>query len=104
MFDSPFAYCPVTKAYVLLDQTRRECAREHGCHGRKCPMQRFFVKYCPVRDVHVALDQSQRQCAREHACTGLHCPLERFFRRGELEKAPWWTAPPMHRPAPLSLR
>ena len=44
MFDSPFEFCPVCKAYVVLDQTLRECAREHQCHDvSKCPLQRFFT-------------------------------------------------------------
>ena len=43
MFDSPFAYCPVCRAYVLLDQTQRQCAREHACASvPKCPLQSFF--------------------------------------------------------------
>ena len=44
MFDSPFEFCPVCRAYVLLDQTRRECAREHGCADEAaCPLRRVFT-------------------------------------------------------------
>jgi hypothetical protein len=44
MFDSPFEYCPVGRAYVLLDQTQRQCAREHFCAAvPKCPLQRYFT-------------------------------------------------------------
>ena len=44
MFDSPFEYCLVCRAYVLLDQTQRQCAREHSCTVvSKCPLQRFFT-------------------------------------------------------------
>ena len=44
MFDSPFEYCTVCRGYVLLDQTHRECVREHGCDSvAKCPLQRFFT-------------------------------------------------------------
>jgi hypothetical protein len=44
MFDSPFEYCLVCKEYVLLDQTQRQCAREHGCDRiAKCPLQQFFA-------------------------------------------------------------
>ena len=44
MFGSPFEYCSVCKEYVLLDQTHRECAREHRCaDDSKCPLRRFFV-------------------------------------------------------------
>jgi len=44
MFDSPFEYCPVCRQYVLLDQTHRECAHEHGCGSTAaCPLQRLFT-------------------------------------------------------------
>lgn len=98
MFDSPIAYCTVARGYVLLDQARHECAREHGCSRMTaCPLQRFFVKYCPVRELHVVLDQAHGQCAREHACEGLRCPLRPFFGRSELADAPWPTVPAIHR-------
>jgi hypothetical protein len=46
MFDSPFEFCNVCNAYVLLDQTQRQCAREHRCRNVvKCPLQRFFTGY-----------------------------------------------------------
>ena len=44
MFDSPFEYCNVCKEYVLLDQTKRQCAVEHRCADRAhCPLARFFT-------------------------------------------------------------
>jgi len=44
MFDSPFEFCTVCRAYVLLDQTQRQCAREHECApASPCPLQRFFT-------------------------------------------------------------
>jgi len=44
MFDSPFEFCPVCGAYVLLDQTQRQCAREHRCEGEpKCPLEKYFT-------------------------------------------------------------
>ena len=44
MFDSPFEYCLVCRAYVLLDQTQRQCGREHSCAAvSKCPLQRLFT-------------------------------------------------------------
>jgi hypothetical protein len=44
MFDSPFEYCPACRAYVLLDQTQRQCAREHFCAAvPQCPLLRFFT-------------------------------------------------------------
>ncbi|MCC6196301.1 MAG: hypothetical protein IT518_17750 [Burkholderiales bacterium] len=42
MFDSPFEYCHACGHYVLLDQTCRECAREHGC-AAPCPLQELFT-------------------------------------------------------------
>lgn len=43
MFDSPFEYCPVCQGYVLLDQTQRQCAREHSCAAAsKCPLETLF--------------------------------------------------------------
>ncbi len=44
MFDSPFEFCAVCRAYVLLDQTQRQCAHEHGCVlATSCPLQRYFT-------------------------------------------------------------
>jgi hypothetical protein len=43
MFDSPFDLCEVCKQYVLLDQTKRECAYEHDCHVAVCPFERVFA-------------------------------------------------------------
>jgi len=44
MLDSPFERCPRCRQYVLLDQTRRQCAREHGCgEGEACPLARYFT-------------------------------------------------------------
>ncbi|TAK87520.1 MAG: hypothetical protein EPO20_04265 [Betaproteobacteria bacterium] len=38
MFDSPLDWCKVCKDWVALDQTVEECARQHRCHARECPM------------------------------------------------------------------
>lgn len=44
MFDSPFEFCAVCRAYVLLDQTQRQCAHEHGCTAATvCPLQQCFT-------------------------------------------------------------
>jgi hypothetical protein len=44
MLDSPFGFCKVCRGYVLLDQTHRECVREHGCGNvLECPLRRFFT-------------------------------------------------------------
>ncbi len=43
MFDSPFEYCVRLGEVVLLDQTLKECAREHGCLDTvTCPLQALF--------------------------------------------------------------
>lgn len=44
MFDSPIHECAVCGQMVLLDQTRRECAREHDCDADVvCPLQKYFI-------------------------------------------------------------
>ena len=44
MFDSPFEFCEVCRQYVLLDQTHRQCAREHACTDPMgCPLRRYFT-------------------------------------------------------------
>lgn len=42
LFDSPFERCPRCNAYVLLDQTARECAEEHHCELDHCPLAPYF--------------------------------------------------------------
>ncbi len=43
MFNSPLHFCPVCHQYVALDQSRRECAREHGCLPQQpCPLAHLF--------------------------------------------------------------
>lgn len=41
--DSSFQLCPVCNEYVLLDQSRRECAGEHACEASACPLKKFFT-------------------------------------------------------------
>lgn len=43
LFDSPFEICPLCNEYVFLDQTQKQCAREHHCEGVECPLNRFFA-------------------------------------------------------------
>lgn len=46
MFDSPIGLCPLQRTMVLLDQTQRECAREHGCEDvERCPLEGCFTGY-----------------------------------------------------------
>lgn len=43
--DSPIGRCEAVKEMVLLDETQRECAREHGCPpGRDCPLEGCFAR------------------------------------------------------------
>jgi len=43
--DSPIGRCEAIKEMVLLDETQRECAREHGCPpGRDCPLEGCFAE------------------------------------------------------------
>lgn len=44
VFDSPFGHCQVCGETVLLDQTPRECAREHRCRKDVvCPLEKYFT-------------------------------------------------------------
>ena len=43
MLDSPFEYCAVCREYVLLDQTAKECARDHRCTQHDCPLRELFT-------------------------------------------------------------
>jgi hypothetical protein len=46
MFDSPFDFCNVCRGYVLLDQTVRQCAREHGCGAEAtCSLAKYFTGF-----------------------------------------------------------
>ena len=60
-FDSPVARCEVAREMVLLDETQRECAREHGCApGQKCPLAGWFTEISGVED---AAHLPHRRCA-----------------------------------------
>lgn len=59
MFDSPLDWCKVCKEWIALDQTVEECARQHRCRDRECPM--------------VALLWAQRQ--RDEAASKRSLPL-----------------------------
>lgn len=43
MFNSPLHYCSVCTQYVATDQTKRECAQEHGCKVAACPLAHLFT-------------------------------------------------------------
>lgn len=44
MFDSPIEHCTVCGHFVVLDQTRSECAHRQQCTGPVCPLQRYFTE------------------------------------------------------------
>ncbi|MBD5804764.1 hypothetical protein AZOA_42090 [Azoarcus sp. Aa7] len=49
--DSPIGRCEAVREMVLLDETQKECAREHGCpDGRDCPLKGWFTEQSGVSD------------------------------------------------------
>ena len=52
-FDAPIARCEAMNQMVLLDETRRECAFEHGCPpGQKCPLKGCVARQSGLYDAH----------------------------------------------------
>ena len=41
--DSPFELCLICNKYVLMDQTYKECRREHRCENVQCPLMQYFL-------------------------------------------------------------
>ena len=41
-FETPIEVGPKCGEYVALDQTQRECAHEHRCGDRACPLGDLF--------------------------------------------------------------
>jgi hypothetical protein len=66
LIDSPFEICPVCDEYVFLDQTNRQCAREHHCGNIKCPLERFFVG----REVQSSSDDTAEKTGAEKEWAG----------------------------------
>lgn len=43
-FDAPISRCEAMRCMVITDQTRRQCAWEHGCPPQmKCPLASCFT-------------------------------------------------------------
>lgn len=41
--DTPFERCETMRCYCLLDQTQKQCSREHCCpKGTVCPLAKLF--------------------------------------------------------------
>lgn len=50
-FDSPVGRCEAVRELVLLDETQKECAREHHCAPDfKCPLKGWFTEQSGVSD------------------------------------------------------
>ena len=53
VFDAPIGRCEVVHEMVLLDETRRECACEHGCPpGQACPLAHCFARRSGLYEAH----------------------------------------------------
>lgn len=51
IIDSPIGRCEAVREMVLLDETQRECAREHGCPpDRVCPLEDCFTQRSGVSE------------------------------------------------------
>lgn len=49
--DSPIGRCEAVREMVLLDETQKECAHEHGCpDGFDCPLKGWFTEQSGVSD------------------------------------------------------
>jgi hypothetical protein len=65
MFDSPFEFCRVCREFVLLDQTQRQCAREHACaDAAACPFRRYFTGHAFAGEPAPAAPPSPRATRR----------------------------------------
>jgi len=52
-FDAPIARCETMHQMVLLDETRKECACEHGCPpGQECPLAACFAHQSGLYEAH----------------------------------------------------
>ena len=48
-FDAPIVSCEFCGEYVLRDQTCEQCAEEHACGDRDCPLRDCF-ELSPLAD------------------------------------------------------
>jgi len=63
-FDSPVGRCEMVREMVLLDETQRECAREHGCpKNRKCPLKSYFAEQSGIGEASVLLESLNKRVA-----------------------------------------
>jgi len=71
-FDSPVGRCEVVGELVLLDETQRECAREHGCApGQACPLRGYFAEFSGVGDP-AELPRKRVRRTRQAEATAAH--------------------------------
>ena len=82
-FDAPIARCETMHQMVLLDETRKECACEHGCPpGQICPLAADFARRSGLYEAHPEI--GARSQPRVHAtmpCTPCKCRENQSRRR-----------------------
>lgn len=60
--DSPIGRCEAVKEMVLLDETQRECAAEHGCEpGTECPLEGCFAEVSGLSDEQAQALRNKRE-------------------------------------------
>lgn len=53
ILDIKVARCEVAKDMVFLDETQKQCAKEHGCPaGTKCPLEGCFAECSGIAEKH----------------------------------------------------
>lgn len=73
--DSPIGRCEAVREMVLLDETQKECAHEHGCpDGFDCPLKGWFTEQSGVSDP--ANLPARRATRRRHTAAGKPTPLK----------------------------
>ncbi|MCC4117391.1 hypothetical protein LLG90_18715 [Aromatoleum toluclasticum] len=90
--DSPIGRCEAVREMVLLDETQKECAREHGCpDGRNCPLKGWFTEQSGVSDP-ANLPAKRATPRRRSAAAAKPTPVKARARRSKplvfAEKAP----------------
>lgn len=61
-FDGPIGRCEAVHEMVMIDQTQRECALEHGCPpDRDCPLDGCFAQTSGLLETAVPLTHHRRK-------------------------------------------
>jgi len=64
MFIPPIEVCRVCKQYVVLTQTQQECAEEHDCAVRHCPLAHLFFAGQAAKQPHGYVPPEQSRPVR----------------------------------------